>query len=206
MPPRIAAAPARRITPQEAAGFVTSGMWIDYGAGLCQPDAFDSALARRTDELRGVKIRNCLTMRPRAVLAADPNGEHFFWISLHFAGYDRRMHDAGIASYLPVNLGEIPDYYRRFIEPVDIVVLKTCPMDANGYFNFSAANLWHGSVIERARMVIVEESAGLPYAMGEQTGVHLSEVDYILAWPSATTKGGIGHRGTETQRFIGRAS
>jgi protein TonB len=27
-----------------------------------------------------------------------------------------------------------------------------------------------------------------------------------LAWPSATTKGGIGHRGTETQRFIGRAS
>ena len=177
---RIAAAPARRITPQEAASFVTSGMWIDYGAGLCQPDAFDSALARRADELRGVKIRNCLTMRPRAVLTADPNGEHFFWISLHFTGYDRKMHDAGIASYLPVNLGEIPDYYRRFIEPVDIVVLKTCPMDANGYFNFSAANFWHGSVVERARMVIVEESAGLPYAMGEQTGVHLSEVDYII--------------------------
>lgn len=94
--------------------------------------------------------------------------------------YDRRKHDAGIANYLAVNLGEIPDYYRRFIDPVDIVILKTCPMDANGYFNFSAATLWHQAVIERARMVIVEESSGLPYAIGEQTGVHVSEVDYII--------------------------
>ena len=96
MKSRIAAAPARRISPQEAAGFVASGMWIDYGASLCQPDVFDAALARRTDELHGVKIRACLTLRPRAVLEADPQGEHFFWINLHFSGYDRRKHDAGI--------------------------------------------------------------------------------------------------------------
>ncbi|MDL2337481.1 MAG: acetyl-CoA hydrolase/transferase C-terminal domain-containing protein [Pseudomonadota bacterium] len=180
MTQRTAAAQARRISPQEAAGFVTSGMWIDYGASLCQPDVFDAALAQRTNELRSVKIRACLTVRPRAVLEADPNGEHFFWINLHFSGYDRRKHDAGIANYLPVNLGEIPDYYRRFIDPVDIVILKTCPMDGNGYFNFSAATVWHRAVIERARMVIVEESSGLPYVMGEQTGVHVSEVDYII--------------------------
>ena len=67
---RIAAAAARRIAAEEAAGFVTSGMWIDYGAALCQPDVFDAALARRKDELQRVKIRACLTMRPRAVLEA----------------------------------------------------------------------------------------------------------------------------------------
>lgn len=173
-------AQARRISAQDAAGFVASGMWLDYGATLCQPDVFDAALARRKDELRGVKIRACLTVRPRAVLEADPNGEHFVWINLHFSGYDRRKHDGGIANYLPVNLGEIPDYYRRFIDPVDIVILKTCAMDADGYFNFSAATLWHQAIIERARMVIVEESSGLPYVMGEQTGVHVSKVDYII--------------------------
>ncbi len=180
MAQRIAAGRAVRITAQEAANFVKSGMWLDYGATLCQPDAFDIALARRKDELRAVKIRACLSVRPRAVLEADPSGEHFFWINLHFSGYDRRKHDAGIANYLPVNLGEIPDYYRRFIDPVDIVILKTCPMDANGYFNFSAATLWHHAVIERARMVIVEESSGIPYVMGEQTGIHVNEVDYII--------------------------
>ena len=177
---RVAAAPARRISAEEAACFVGSGMWIDYGVTLCQPDVFDAALAERKDQLQHVKIRAGLTVRPRAVLEADPAGEHFFWINLHFSGYDRKKHDLGIANYLPVHLGEIPDYYRRFIDPVDIVILKTCPMDADGYFNFSAANLWHHAVIERARMVIVEESAGLPYVMGEHTGVHVSEVDYII--------------------------
>ncbi|MBW7013283.1 acetyl-CoA hydrolase/transferase family protein [Pseudomonas sp. N040] len=33
---------------------------------------------------------------------------------------------------------------------------------------------------ERARLVIVEESSGLPYVLGEQNGLHLSEVDYII--------------------------
>ena len=68
----------------------------------------------------------------------------------------------GRCNYIPVNLGEVPDYYRRFIDPVDIVILKTCPMDENGYFNFGAANLWHRAVIERARMVIVEVTGGCP--------------------------------------------
>jgi acyl-CoA hydrolase len=81
---------------------------------------------------------------------------------------------------MPLNLGEVPDYYRRFLDPVDIVILKTCPMDQNGCFNFSASNMWHRAVIERARMVIVEVSKSLPYACGDENGVHLSEVDYIV--------------------------
>ena len=180
MTKRTARFNAKQITAQEAAALVRSGMWIDYGAMLGQPDAFDAALAARKDELRSIKIRSCMSFRPRAVLEADPAGEHFCWISLHFSGYDRKKHDSGIAHYLPVHLGEIPDYYRRFIEPVDMVVLKTCPMDENGYFNFSISNLWHQSIIDRARLVIVEESPGLPYAMGEQSGMHISEVDYVI--------------------------
>jgi len=116
---RSSASKAKQITAREAASFVRSGMWIDYGAMLSQPDAFDAALALRRDELQGVKIRSCMSMSPRAVLEADPDGEHFCWISLHFSGYDRKKHDAGIAHYMPVHLGEIPDYYRRFIDPVE---------------------------------------------------------------------------------------
>jgi acyl-CoA hydrolase len=114
------------------------------------------------------------------VLECDPEGEHFHMFSLHYSGYDRRNSDAGRCNYLPVNLGEIPDYYRRFIKPVDIVVLKTCPMDEAGYFNFSGTNMWHRAAIERAKMVIVEVTRGLPYCFGDQNGVHVGEVDYVI--------------------------
>ena len=155
-------------------------MWLDYGVSLCQPDVFDTALAVRTDVLENVKIRSCLSMRPRAVLECDPEGRHFHLFSWHFSGYDRRQHDAGRCNYLPLNLGEVPDYYRRFLDPVDVAIFKTCPMDENGFFNFSAANLWHRAVIERARVVVLEVTRGLPYVYGHENAVHVSEVDYII--------------------------
>jgi acyl-CoA hydrolase len=171
---------AKRISAAEAAALVQPGMWLDYGAVLGQPDAFDEALAARLGEVSEISIRSVLSTRPRAVLEADPEGRHVHWASTHFSGYDRRKHDAGIAHYLPVNLGEVPDYYRRFIDPPDIAVFKTAPMDENGFFNFGPNTLWMRAVVERAKVVIVEETPTLPYVMGEGTGVHVSEVDFII--------------------------
>ncbi len=181
-----------------------SGDWIDYGVALCQPDAFDLALAARKSELRDVKIRSCLSMRPRAVLEADPEGEHFFWFSGHFSGYDRRKHDSGISHYIPVNLGEIPDYYRRFCDPINVAVLKTAPMNGDGYFNFGPTNLWHGTVVERAKIVIVEVCASMPSVYGERDGVHKSEVDYVIDGGSAPLPELPNPPPTEADRAVGR--
>src|SRR4051794_29163413 len=92
---------ARRVSPEEAAALVRSGDWLDYGAVLAGPDAFDRALAERAGELRNVSIRSCLSLRPRAVLDADPDGEHFSLLNWHFGGYDRMQGDAGRQNYIP---------------------------------------------------------------------------------------------------------
>ena len=171
---------SRHISAAEAAGLVKSGDWIDYGITFNQPDVFDRALAERTPELSQVRIRSAITMKPRAVLEADPNGEYFTWFSWHFSGYDRKMHDAGIAHYVPINLGETPDYYRRFIEPIDIAILKVRPKDADGIYNFGGTHLWHRAVVESAKTVIVEINENLPYVHGDVCGVHESEVDFTI--------------------------
>jgi acyl-CoA hydrolase len=172
--------PGETISTEQAAGLVQSGMWLDYGACHCQPDVFDRALAARKQELENVKIRSCLSMRPRAVVESDPDGDAFHMFSWHFTGYDRRKHDAGLCNYIPLNLGEVPDYYRRFLDPVDIAILKTCPMDDGGYFNFGPTNIWQRAVVERAKLVIVEVNRQMPYVFGRENGVHVTEVDYIL--------------------------
>ncbi|MBI3768481.1 MAG: 4-hydroxybutyrate CoA-transferase [Deltaproteobacteria bacterium] len=168
------------ISPEAAAALVKSGDWVDYGFGMGQPDLFDRALAARAAELRGVKIRAALTMRPRAVLDADPEAEHFLWFSWHFSGYDRARHDAGRCNYIPMNFGEAPDYYRRFIEPVDVVCLKTTPMDEHGYFNFGGAVSYHKALSERAKILLVETCAAMPYVYGAEESVHASAVDYVI--------------------------
>jgi acyl-CoA hydrolase len=195
---------ARTISADESATLVKSGMWIDYGVTLCQPDVFDRALAARRDELRDVKFRSCIAVKPRAVIDVDPEGAHFLWFSWHFSAYERKKHDLGLSHYIPLNLGELPDYYRRFIDPVDMVVIKTCPMDEHGFFNFSAANTWHRAIIERAKCVIVEVSPGLPYVFGEGNGVHVSEVDYIIEGDADPATELINAPPTEIDRAVGR--
>ena len=86
--------PGETISPEQAASLVKSGMWLDYGATHCEPDVFDKALAARKDELENVKIRTCLSLRPRAVIEDDPEGKHFHLFSWHFSAYERRKHDA----------------------------------------------------------------------------------------------------------------
>jgi len=171
---------AKTISARDAAALVRSGDWLDYGAVLGQPDAFDRALAERVDDLSNVSIRACLSVRPRAVLEADPSREHFNFFNWHLGGWDRKQCDAGCQNYIPCNLGEIPDYYRSFIDPPEIMVVKTRPADANGFFNYGPSNLWHGAVASRAKIVIVETDPALPYVHGIENGLHISQVDYII--------------------------
>ncbi len=169
-----------RISADAAAALVASEAWIDYGFGLGQPDLFDRALAARKNALRGVKIRSCLTMQPRAVLAADPTGEHFLAFNWHFSGYDRQQHDAGLCNYIPMNFGEAPDYYRRFVDRVDLACVKTCPMDAHGYFNFGGAVGYQKAMTERAKVVVVETCESMPYVYGHENAIHASQVHYVI--------------------------
>jgi len=171
---------AKRITVEEAAALVRPGMTVDYGTNTGQPDLFDRALAARAAELSKVRIRSCLSLRPRAVVEADPHGDHFLWSSWHFSGYDRTKHDAGRCDYVPMNFGEAPAYYRRFLDPVDVACIKTTPMDEHGYFNFGGAVTYHKALCERAKIVIVEASPSMPYVFGGEESIHMSEVDYVI--------------------------
>jgi acyl-CoA hydrolase len=171
---------AQRIRADEAAELVHSGMWVDYGFGMGQPDVFDTALAARSSRLRDVMIRACLTVRPRAVLEADPDGRAFGVLNWHFGGYDRRQHDKGRVGYIPMNFGEAPDMYRRFIDRVDVACIKACPVDGEGNYNFSGAGTYQKAMLERARVVIIETSEGLPYVYGVQNSIHKSQVDFVI--------------------------
>jgi acyl-CoA hydrolase len=79
-----------------------------------------------------------------------------------------------------MNFGEAPDYYRRFIEPIDVVCVKTAPMDEQGYFNFGCSVTYQKAMAERAKFLIVETCPSMPVVYGMEESVHASEVDYVI--------------------------
>ena len=169
----------KKVSADEAAAQVKSGDWVEYGFGLGQPDLFDRALAGRVQKLERVKIRGCLAMRPRAAAEADPEQRHLVYLSWYFSGLERKMYDRGLAHHIPMNFGEAPDTYRRFID-VDVAVLKTAPMDEHGFFNFGPSVTYHKAISEKARTMIVETDASVPYVFGIENAVHINDVEFVL--------------------------
>src|ERR1700685_570000 len=169
----------KTVAAEEAAALVKSGNWIDYGFGIGQPDVFDQALAARIPQLTGVKIRGTLALKPRAVIEGDPAGRHAASFSWYFSALERKMHDRELCSHIPMNFGEAPDYYRRFVD-VDIAILKTAPMDEHGFFNFGGSVSYLKALTEKAHTVIVETDAATPYVFGVENGVHISDVDFVI--------------------------
>ncbi len=169
----------KTVSPEEAAATVKSGDWVDYGFGLGQPELFDRALAERVPRLERVRVRGCLAMTPRAAIEADPEGRHVNYYSWYFSGLERRMHDRGLCSHIPMNFGEAPDYYRRFVE-VDVAVVRCAPMDEHGFFNFGPSVTYEKALTETAKTVIVETDASVPYVFGLECGVHIDDVDYVI--------------------------
>ena len=171
---------AKKRTAEEAVQVVRSGDWVEYTFGHGIPQALDRALAARKGELRDVKIRWMLALRPLAVVTADPENEAFTFMCWHFSGLDRRLCDQGLVHYIPLLYRNKPRHYRESLE-VDVCMLATPPMDRHGYFNFSLYNSSTRAMVEKARTVIVEVNEKLPVCLGgREECVHISEVDFVV--------------------------
>jgi len=171
-------------TAAEAAAMVESGWWVDYGFSFNQPDLFDAALAARRQSLRDVRVRGALSLRPRMVAEQDPEQRHFTVENWHFSAYDRRMHDKGATSYVPFNFGEAPALYRTRLK-VDLLAIRTTPMDRHGFFNFGVTATYLRAICDAARHIVVETSTALPVCHGVDNVVHVSEVDAVIEGSSA---------------------
>jgi len=171
------------VTPEVAAAkAVRSGDWVDYGFGAGFPELMDKALAKRKDELKDVKIRGGLVIRPRIeVVECDPEQSAFTYYSWHIGDYERKLQSRGLVKFMPMILRYLPDLYRHHIR-VDVAFVPVSRPDDNGYCGLGISNYAWRTIFENARTVVFEINEHLPMLQGVNGShrVHLSEADYIV--------------------------
>ncbi|MEG3071956.1 MAG: hypothetical protein RQM92_14930 [Candidatus Syntrophopropionicum ammoniitolerans] len=168
------------VAPSEAVEAVKSGDWVEYGSFSGCVVALDKALAARKDELRDVKIR-CTTRVAGIpeIVKADPAGLHFIYNNWHFSASDRKLGDQGRCFYIPLVYSELPEYYRSYID-VDVVMIPVAPMDRHGCFNFGPQISHTMAMCEAGKIIILEVNPNMPCCLGQENGIHISRVDYIV--------------------------
>lgn len=167
-------------TPEEAVKLVKDGDWVDYSTGVGFPYLLDFALAKRKGELKDVKVRGSLALRPIQIVEKDKEQESFTYQSWHCSGYERKLCDEGLCYYTPMLFRNEASYYRRFLK-VNVAMLSVAPMDKFGYFSYSLANCTTQAILDVADIIILEVNENMPQVFGGKDDcIHISQVDAVV--------------------------
>ena len=171
---------AKLKSPQEAVKLVKDGDWVDYGSNNSFPHVLDRALAGRKEELGKVYVRGNLIQGPIMVMEEDPEMETFIYQTWHCSAYERKKADQGRAFFIPQIFRNEAWYIKNFLD-IDVAMLSVTPMDKHGYFNLSCGVGTARSIVDKAKVVIVEVVENIPKILGGMgTTVHISEVDAVV--------------------------
>lgn len=175
---------SKYVTPETAAAkAVQSGDWVDYGFGAGFPELMDRALAARRGEVKDVKIRGGLVIRPRIeAVEADPEQESFTYYSWHIGDYERKLQKQGLVKFMPTILRSLPVLYRDRHIRCDAAFVPVSLPDGEGYCGLGISNYAWRTIFESARTVVFEINEHLPrlHGLAGSHRVHLSEADYIV--------------------------
>ena len=193
-------------TADEAVKAVKSSDWVDYGWCVNTPDALDEALARRTDELKDVKVRGGILFKVPAIFKREDASEHFTWNSWHMSGVERKLIAMGCAYYAPIRYSELPRYYREHASHTDVAMFQVAPMDKHGYFNFGPSASHLMAMCENASHIIVEVNKNMPVCLGGmENAIHISQVAAIVEGPNPPINElGAGGEPTEVDKAVAK--
>lgn len=140
----------------------------------------DKALSNRVGELEDVNIRCSGFPNFSAVVMADPEKRSFTYNTAFLTLADRALNTNGIISHIPALYHEIPRF-STLHHHTDICIIRTTPMDKNGFFNYGICNDCQSEMLPNAKMIIVEVNETMPYCLGGlHESIHISNVDFIV--------------------------
>lgn len=169
------------MTPAEAVKLVKDGDWVDYSQVCTFPIELDNALGDRAGELKDVKVRHAISMRPVQIVEKDPNQESFTYNLWHCSGLDRKYVDQGKAFYEPMLFRHCGPYYTKGYAEVDVAMITVAPMDRFGNFSYGLTNCAQQEMLDRAKIIIVEVNESMPVIFGKTNDhIHISQVDAIV--------------------------
>ena len=164
-------------TPAEAVKLVNSGDRIFIGTASGIAFQLCDALYGRKDELEDVVICHGMTMRVLPFFEKEAAG-HFSTVS-YFAGSGERVGIRnGQTKFTSLHLSQIQSWCRDVARP-NVAFFEVAPPDEDGYMSYGAFPAFSEYVRTMADTVIVQINKNVPYTLGKDTRIHVSQVTAV---------------------------
>ena len=176
----------KSVSFKEAAQVVKSGDFISIaiGVGGCSAELYEAILDRH-EELRDVKIMDCIQLRPNKLY--DPGfmkqiDGHINYVPAFGVASIRESYAQRTADFL---VSTVFDGGQKCTERSDIYITMVTPPDKNGYVTLSLTSDYSMAVLKRGRkhgrlrVAIGEVNEQMPVVFGDNW-LHISEFDYFI--------------------------
>ncbi len=168
----------RIATPAEAISAIHDGNWVVCSHGATNPQLIMRELVAQKEHFHGVHIFHVLPLGYGEYLLPE-NSEHFRHMTIFAGGASRQAVNEGKADFLPAFFKDLPGLLGNEI-PVDVAVLNVSQPDEDGFCSLGLACDYTKGAAEKAKIIIAQVNACMPYVHGKQNLVHISRFDYIV--------------------------
>jgi len=173
----------------DALKLVRDGDFIIVPSGVGEPPQLLTALSEHRTNFRDVKVGQILALRKYGYFDAS-TVQHVRHVAFFFGPASRPGGQAGWIDFLPNYFGEIPRLIEQNNIPADVVFSMASPMDEHGYFALSLGTDYTMAAVAKARSVILEVNANVPFTHG-QCHVHISQVSALIESSDAILEVGL---------------
>ncbi|MFU8793674.1 MAG: acetyl-CoA hydrolase/transferase family protein [Acholeplasmataceae bacterium] len=168
----------KTITASEAVKLVKSGDVIVSAMAAAEARLFFGALHERADQLKDIRVTNCLPFFDAPYFMDEAYKDTFFIDSWFYGPSLRKATKHGNISYIPNHLHLAGNKRLNYMK-TDVFVGTATPPDKHGYVSLSLSNVYEKEAIIKAKTVILEINPNFPRTFGDLE-LHISEVDYFI--------------------------
>lgn len=165
------------VTPEQLdlAAFLAAGDRIVMGQACGEPSTLLDALIRQGHDIGGLELFIATSFSGQFT---PETGDSFSLASMGAIGALRSMAKANRLSIIPCHVGQVGPLIDAGIIGCDVAMIQLSPPDADGNHSCGLISDHVRAAIAKARVVIAEINAAVPYTFGET--VHASEIDIAV--------------------------
>lgn len=170
---------ARRCSAETAVRRIKPGSHVFVGSACGTPRSLVHALEALNPPPADVELVHFIS---NGALALDAEGRvrtrlrhRCFYVANELRAAVRQ----GVAEYVPVSIGQVPELMRSGRIRIDVALLQVSPPDEFGYVSLGVSVDVALAALESARLVIAEVNPAMPFTMGYST-VHVSRFDHLV--------------------------
>lgn len=162
---------------QQLQALIRPGDTLWWGQATAEPLTLTRAVtAHRHALAQGGRLRVFVGMAASDTLQPE-QADAIDFFGYAAGGAHRALAQAGVLDILPSHYSHLPGLIRSGVLPVDVVLLQVSPPDDEGRYSLCLAQEYLPAALERARAVIGEVNAAIPWTYGS---VHLQASDFAL--------------------------